>query len=60
MGHLHGKGVVIDKRVAFSASMNLMRSARTNKEVMFKMTGPVVLEFQEHLLTLRRDADQLV
>ena len=60
VGHLHVKGVVFDSRVAFSGSMNLTRSARTNKEVMFRMTGPVVVEFLEHLLNLRADAEQMV
>ena len=41
-GHMHIKGVIVDRRVAYCGSMNITRSARTNREVMFKITGPPV------------------
>ena len=60
VGHLHVKGLVLDRQMAFSGSMNLTRSARTNKEVMFRMTGPIVEEFLAHLLTFREGAEQML
>ena len=44
-GHVHVKGVVVDRRVAYTGSMNLTRAARTNREIMFKIRGPPVVQF---------------
>ena len=52
-GHVHVKGVVVDRRVAYTGSMNLTRAARTNREIMFKIRGAPVVQFLEHMLGFR-------
>lgn len=41
-GHMHRKIIVVDKRVGYIGSMNLTRSAETNRESMCKVKGPIV------------------
>ena len=57
-GHVHVKAIVVDRRVAYIGSMNLTRSARANREIMFKIRGPPVRPLLEHLLGFRENATQ--
>ena len=34
--------------------------ARSNREVMFRMTGPAVVQFVDHILSFRDSAEQMV
>ena len=53
------KCVVIDRRVAYCGSMNLTRSARTNREVMMKFRGPPVLNLLAMLQDVMAAAEQM-
>jgi phosphatidylserine/phosphatidylglycerophosphate/cardiolipin synthase-like enzyme len=53
-GHMHNKIVVVDKRIGYLGSMNLNRSALTNKETICKFKGPVVQDLLQAVLACRR------
>ena len=54
-GPYHRKALVADRRYLYTGGANLTSKSRENKELCWRMTGPVVGEF---LKILKQDAEQ--
>ena len=52
-GHQHIKAFVFDHRVAYVSTANFTKSARTNRELAFRLTGPVVQQVEAAVVAAR-------
>ena len=58
-GILHFKDVVIDGRIAYTGTRNVTKSARANRERMYRMEGPPVQEIMSSIHEMAANASAI-
>ena len=59
VGQLHAKAVVLDRSVAYVGSANFTRNSLGNRELVWRMRGPQVMEVLEMIIALRAVSSSL-
>jgi len=53
LGAFHSKGLVVDRRTLYTGNANFTGKSGINEELVFRMTGPVVLQVLERFAGYR-------